>query len=48
MDQQQKKIALYAGAAVFVLLAIWLILDKIGSFGGTISEALTGTGETVQ
>jgi hypothetical protein len=46
MDQQQKKIALYAGAAVIVLLAIWLILDKIGSFGGTISEALTGTGET--
>lgn len=46
MDQQQKQIAFYAGSAVFVLLAVWLVLDKVGAFGAAVSEVFEGTGET--
>jgi hypothetical protein len=46
MDAQQKQIAFYAGATVIVLLAVWLVLDKVGGFGAAISEVFEGTGET--
>lgn len=46
MTIQQKQIAFYAGAAVLVLLALWLVLDKVGGFGESISEAFAGPGET--
>jgi hypothetical protein len=46
MDAQQRQIAFYAGAAVIILLALWLMLDKIGGFGSSIAEAFTGPGET--
>jgi hypothetical protein len=48
MDAQQRQIAFYAGAAVIILLALWLVLDKIGGFGSSIAEAFTGPGETAQ
>ena len=46
MDENQKKVAFYVGAALLVLLGVWLIMDKLGSWGSSITEAFTGPGET--
>lgn len=46
MTAQERQIAIYAGGTILVLLALWLVLDKIGGFGETITEAFTGPGDT--